>query len=63
MTSKEIKDAIETSVRNGKIPEPKDDPAKITYSGSKLDQYGIDKMVIIRDPNNGHIITAFPENT
>ena len=53
----EIKDAIEIAATNGTAGS---NSPKITYSGSKLEDLPVDEMTVIRAPDNGNIITAFP---
>ena len=53
----EVKDLIEVTVRNGNV-----DGSSITYSGSKLDEFGVDEMLVIRGQDNGVFVTAYPPN-
>jgi len=59
MELKEVAQAIQVTARKGELPT-KTDPARIEYSGPELTKYGIDKMRVVRDPNSGEIITAYP---
>ena len=56
MRPEEIKQAIEITAKNGDIT----DEVEITYTGSKLDGLPVDEITVIRAPENGNIITAFP---
>lgn len=51
----DVKSSIDVTVRNGNV-----DGAIITYSGSKLNDLGIDEMTVIRGAENGVFVTAYP---
>jgi hypothetical protein len=64
MTAKETEEAIMLAARKGE--EVDGDSAKLvlkqsdTDTGSVLRKYDIEELVVIRDPSDGHIITAYP---
>ncbi|MBO4249268.1 hypothetical protein IL252_15740 [Halomicrobium sp. IBSBa] len=62
MNSEEIKKVIKITAQKGSVPKPKEDPYKIIYESEELEKYGIDRVRLIRDPDSGVIITAFPES-
>jgi hypothetical protein len=60
MEPDEVVESIRITAREGTVNPTGTDPARVEYSGSELTTYGIDEMRVVRDPNTGEIITAYP---
>ena len=55
MSEKEIKELIVHAARNGEATAGSN---KIEYNVDEYDE--IDKLVVIRDPHSGNLVTAIP---